>query len=395
MQRSKAIAMDGALATAISFGPARMGFGLFLPQFKNAFNISTQQAGLIASSGFAGFFAALLLSGILVSRCGPRYAVVVGAFAAMIGMFMISVSQSPMFLTAGVVVASASAGFCWSPFNNAAQRGVEERYQGRTLSIISTGTTGGIALAGLMAFCVASTEHGWRAAWLVFSITALIAIVISTLALARLPSEPSTNYSHHDASLKRLLHHTAWPLYGIALSFGITNSIYLSFAVNQVDQAGGLSGLATSLSGPVLYMSFGAAGLFGLATAELHQRLGMPTLVAGIFLASMLSLVLIGITPASWPGMLASSALQGMCVMMLSAIFSFWSARLFPALATVSLTAVLVVFALGNILGPVLAGLFQGGMDMTGVFLVAGGLSLATAVVFPLAYRVMFNSQPR
>lgn len=121
----------------------------------------------------------------------------------------------------------------------------------------------------------------------------------------------------------------------------------------------------------------------------------MPALVAGIFLASMLSLILIGLTPASWPGLLVSSALQGMCVMMLSAIFSFWSARLFPALATVSMTAVLVVFALGNILGPMMAGLLQSVMGMTEVFMISGGLSLATAVIFPLAYRCVFKSQSR
>ncbi|MCM5703996.1 hypothetical protein [Larsenimonas salina] len=69
MHRSNAIALGGALATAISFGPARMGFGLFLPQFREEFTISTQQASFIASAGFAGFFMALILASLLVARC--------------------------------------------------------------------------------------------------------------------------------------------------------------------------------------------------------------------------------------------------------------------------------------------------------------------------------------
>ncbi|MCM5703997.1 hypothetical protein [Larsenimonas salina] len=162
----------------------------------------------------------------------------------------------------------------------------------------------------------------------------------------------------------------------------MTNGIYLSFAVTEVGEAGGLPGLKEALSGPVLYMSFGVAGLLGLFTAELNQRLGIAALVAGIFLASAVSLALIGIAPATWAGLIVSAGLQGMCVMMLSAIYSFWSNNLFPALATLGFTAVLTVFAFGNIVGPALAGALAPMTGISGVFLMSAAVSLATALAF-------------
>ena len=58
----------GFAATAITYGPARMGFGLFLPEFRSVFSISIQQAGIIASLGFFGFFVGLLISQVMTAR---------------------------------------------------------------------------------------------------------------------------------------------------------------------------------------------------------------------------------------------------------------------------------------------------------------------------------------
>ena len=52
----------GFAATAISYGPGRMGFGLFVPEFKSAFLMSSSTVGLVSSLGFVGFFIGLLIA---------------------------------------------------------------------------------------------------------------------------------------------------------------------------------------------------------------------------------------------------------------------------------------------------------------------------------------------
>ncbi|WP_348765759.1 MFS transporter [uncultured Salinisphaera sp.] len=381
MSRTRLLSVGGALATAIAFGPARMGFGLFLPVFRDEFALSTSTAGLIASSAFGGFFLAVLLTVWLVVTQGPRLAVAVGCFTALLGTTLIAIAQNTAMLALGTVLAATSAGFCWSPFNDAAERGIPLGERERALSIISTGTAGGIVGAGVMAFAVAGLEHGWRTVWLLFSLAALITAAVNLYALARLPRRGGQPVDR--SALGSLTARPAWPLLAIALSFGLTNGFYLSFAVDHVSQAGGLPGLATALAGPVLYIALGAGGLIGFLTADVKARIGLTALVRGIFACSLVSLLLLGWLPTHWSALLISAALQGACIMVLSAIFSFWSSYLHPTLPTVGFTATLAVFALGNIVGPALGGFAAQPLGLATTFVANAGLSLATILLFP------------
>lgn len=80
--RSWQLSLGGAIATAVAFGPARMGFGLFVPTLAGQFSIDTAAVGLIESSAFAAFLAALLATAYLVKAFGPRLPVLAGCFSA-------------------------------------------------------------------------------------------------------------------------------------------------------------------------------------------------------------------------------------------------------------------------------------------------------------------------
>lgn len=380
MNRSTSIAIGGALGTAVAFGPARMGYGLFLPNFREAFSLSTAQSGLIASGAFAAFFGALLLSAYLVMRCGPRLPVVAGALAAAAGMGLVASAQNLLMLATGMIVAATSAGLCWSPFNNAAGRAIASASRGRVLSIVSTGTTVGIAGAGLCALAVAVLSWNWRTVWFGFSAVAMLCAVLNLGVLRRLPEAPISSFDPQ--IFKRLLHKAIWPLYFIAVSFGMTNGIYLSFAVDRVDGAGGLTGLQSGGSGAVLFIAFGIGGTIGLLTADVEKRIGLRRLVQVIFLCSAASLLLLAPWARTWLGVVGSAALQGLCLMGLSAVFSFVSQRLYPDIPSASFTAVLTVYAFGNVVGPALAGYIASASSLVVVFIVAATLSLVTSVLF-------------
>lgn len=380
MQRSAFLAFSGGLATAVAFGPARVGYGLFLPRFRETFSLSQSSAGLIASLAFAGFFVALLVAGWLVARHSARLPVVLGSLSALLGLVIVAMAQNAVMLAVGVACAATSAGFCWTPFNNAAERSVPETKRGRTLSIISTGTTIGIGCSGALALGVVGLAQGWRAVWILFALAALASALINGWAMRRMPYSPNANNFTIDW---RALFVPLLPLYGIAASFGITNSIYLSFAVQQVSDAGGLAGVGTHAAGPILYLTLGIGGLIGLATADMEQRFGLTALVRSVFVCSFVSVGLLGWHPAAWWPVLLSAAVQGACVMILSSIYAFWSERLYPGLPTISLTAVLVVFAAGNIVGPVVAGYSAAVIGLGTTFLGTACISIATALLFP------------
>lgn len=386
MSRSTRLSLAGFLATAVAFGPARMGYGLFLPEFRTAFGLSTEIAGFIASAAFAAFLFALLLSGWLTARAGPRAPVVAGGFAACLGMVLVALAPNVALLAFGVALAATSTGLSWAPFNDAVEREVPERLRGRVLSVVSTGTTVGIAAAGLLALAIHLTGASWRLTWLAFAASGLAAAAVNAVVL-RAPATAATSAGEsgrdEPARLRSLLRPELVPLLAAALSFGLTSAAYLSFAVDTIARAGGLQDLPGEAAGPVLFVAFGTAGIVGMLTGDVESRLGMAHLLRIIFVSSFASLALLGLWPGSVPAVLVSAGLQGACVMTISAVFAFWSLRLFPNLPSISFTTVLVVYALGNVAGPALAGLLAARTGLEATFLAAAALSLLTALLLP------------
>lgn len=345
------LAAAGFVATAIAFGPARMGFGLFLPDFRDAFALSTTVAGLVASGGFLAFLLALPVTAWLGARVGQRAPVMVGAMSAATGFAVVATASSGTSLAVGIALAGASAGFCWSPFNDAAERVVPVSARPSALSAVSTGTTAGVAAAGALALGVSAGLLEWRTVWGLFALAGLIAAVAAALGL------PGGRGGTSGAgAVPRLLRPETLPLYGTALLFGATNAVYLSFAADRVAAAGGLPVLSDNAAPAVIFLAYGICGLVGLATGRIEARLGLTGLLSAIFAAFAVSLVLVALTPGSWTGILVSAGLHGAAVMTISAVLSFWSLRLFPGRGSFGFTAALVAAATGSALGPALTG---------------------------------------
>ncbi|MCE0507303.1 MFS transporter [Roseivivax sp. GX 12232] len=290
------IASAGSAATAIAFGPARIGFGLFLPQFREAFSLSTPTAGVISSLGFAAFFIGLACSYRLIARSGPRVPIVCGMVAAAIGLGTVAAAPNAIALALGVFLASASAGFSWTPFNNAAQRILYDGDRPGALTAISSGTAVGVLLAGLLALSLAVFDFGWRIAWTVFALAAAIAALANLFALFD-TVEPAGEAPPRKWG--ELATRSALPLYIVAFSFGLTNGVYVTFAADRVADHGGLVSLPSQASGAVVFCAYGAMGLLGLLTARLKSAIGLSWLLRALNIGAALSIAIIAWAPTS------------------------------------------------------------------------------------------------
>lgn len=369
----------GFAATAMTFGPARMGFGLFLPEFRSVFSVSTQTAGVISSLGFFGFLAGLLVSQVATNRQGPRLPVAAGLAAATAGMAIVAAAPNLPVLALGVLLAMSSAGFSWTPFNNAVHRMIEEGPRPTALSLVSTGTSLGVAAAGAAALLMTLGGISWRLCWAAFAVVSAVALAGNWRALREVAGSPGPSPSQPWGAL---FCPAAIPLFGVGLCFGVTSTVFISFATDRVAAAGGVAGLPPNLAGAVVFMSYGVFGLLGLTTGRLKTLTGLPWLLRLLLLAAALSLALIALTPTSWPGVVVSAGLQGINVMMTSAVLAFWSDRLFPALPSQSFTAVLVAVAAGSVLGPAVAGFASDAFGAAPMFLGVAAIAAGTAAAF-------------
>ena len=376
MKSALRLGLAGFAATAVAYGPARTGYGLFVPDFREEFGLSTGTAGIIGSGIQAGFLLALVATALLVASLGPRLLVAAGGVSAIVGMLLVALSPNPAMLAAGVLVAGMSAGFCWSPYNDLAERTVPVRSRGRVLSAVSTGTTLGIAGSGLVALAAAVGGLPWRAAWLAFVAAAGLSAVLNALLLPRMP-QGGMGRQRAVASGGRL--GVGWlfgggsgALFVVALSFGVVNAFYWSFNADIVSSAG----LPLPNAGPILYAVLGAAGFAGLLTGDLIERVGLDRTLRITLLCLGAGAALLGISPGSVAVVGASAVLYGAGVMLMSALLSLWSSTVFRERPSEGFTAALLFFGAGGVVGPAALGALGSTFGLGSAFVAAAVLIL-------------------
>ena len=369
----------GFTATVISFGPARMGFGLFVPEFRAAFSMSSTAVGVISGIGFFGFLVGLLLAQPLLVRRGPEAPVVVGLTAATVGMGIVAMATNVVMLATGVFVAASSAGFTWTPFNDAVHRKVSDDERPGALSRISTGTSLGIAAAAIAAFAVSQSDLSWRISWAIFALAGGLALIVNRAALRQVEKAPGP--ARHPDPWQRVLRTPALALLVVAFVLGTTSAIYISFAADQMTRAGGVPGIARADTAALVFLVYGLCGLAGLSTGALRRAMGLAILLRAVLLAGAASAALVALMPGSWAGVILSAGLQGVFVMMASAVMAFWSERLYPAMPSFGFTVTLLAMATGSVIGPVTAGVAVDAHGAAPVFLASAALALATAVL--------------
>ena len=376
------LGLAGFFAIAVAFGPARSGFGLFLPDFRREFGLSTEVSGVIAGGSYGGYLVALSLVGLFAARFGPRLFVTVGGISATTGMILVAIAPNAPLLATGLILAASYAGWSWSPYNDAVEREVPSRWRGRVLSAISTGTTFGLAMAGLIALAAGVWGLPWRAAWLGFAAAALAVTVWNARALPGGPQGPESSAPQHGADPGWLLRPGSVVLFGVALSFGVVSGFYWSFAVDFISRSGALPPEA----GPVFYIALGIAGFVGLLTGDAIARFGLRcTLAACLISLGVVGLLLGFAGAAAWAVVGVSAAFLGAGIMCTSALLSVWSSLLFPEQPSTGFSAVLLFLGIGTIVGPVALGTFASHSSLDAAFPVAGALALLTALVAALA----------
>ena len=355
-----------------------MGFGLFVPEFRSEFGMSTSTIGAVSSLGFFGFFLGLLLAQALLTRSGPKLPVLAGLVAATVGMGIVSQAPNVIVLALGVFIAASSAGLAWTPFNDAVHRKVTEPDRPTALSVISTGTGLGIVFAGIAALAMVMGGLSWRASWTFFAGASALALLGNWLALRRVEKAPD---DRHGNGWRDLLHIRSLPIFVIGFVFGTTTAIYISFAADHMVTAGGVAGFRIGATPALVFICYGLFGLAGLLTGRIKAIIGLSALLRLLMLAGALSVMLVAFAPGTWAGLILSAGLQGVYLMMISAILAFWSERLFPELPSLSFTAALLAAAAGNVLGPAIAGMLSDTLGAEAMFLLASVLPLATALL--------------
>jgi predicted MFS family arabinose efflux permease len=364
-----AVLLPGTAMIAVTFGLARYGYGLLLPDMKAEVGIGPSTAGLISSLGYVSYLVANSAVVPLTSRRGARVAVAGAAASAAVGMAVIAVAGSVWAVLLGVTIAGAAAGMAFPPYADIVDRHVDAPRRAVVWSTISSGTGWGVALAGPVA--ILAGDH-WRLAWASFVVIAVIAGVAATrLAPARA-----------DAPLRRPQLSPSWffcplsrPLLLSAVLVGAGSSVWWVFSVDAMQHAG-----MAATSTRVVYAVCGAACLLGSLSGFAFERLGLRGSYLGSAVLLAVSLGLLGAATADLLAALVAATLFGAFYAAVVAAHGVWSARVFEQHPAAGLAAVSTALTIGTLIGPTLAGVV---IDRSGHALALVGAAVISALALP------------
>jgi predicted MFS family arabinose efflux permease len=369
------LASAGVGVIGASYGMARYGFGLLAPDIRATFHLGNRSIGLLAAASYVAYLATSITAGALTVRTGPRAVVAAGGVCAVVGMVIAGTATHPASLFVGLLVAGASAGLVFPPFSDVVSSSVAPDRRGRVLAAISSGTGWGVALAAPIALLAGGS---WRTAWLLFAVAAALA---TAWALTVLPARDRTVGQGEIVRVSRgwFLCPRSSPLLTGGLLVGLASSVYWTFAVEHLQQPGGLSAAQSQ----IVLAIVGVASIGGTAGADAVRHLGARGAYVLVAAAEATSLLLLGVAPATMATALTSAVLFGVAYNLIVAVQVIWSAQVFAERPSAGLAAVLVMNALGLLAGAPIFGAIADHTGLAAVFDAGAVLLLCTVALAP------------
>jgi sugar phosphate permease len=373
----------GFLIIFSCIGLARYAFTMLLPSMQASLGLSYDRMGFISTGNFSGYLLSVVIAPRLVRHFGPRTVICIGL--ALIAMAMLAIGRTSGFIAplALYFLVGMGTGFANIPTMVLINHWFYSDRRGTAAGLMIAGNGAAIMLAGFMVPYLNRSfgGNGWRAAWMLLGIIALLVGILVAWLVRDHPSDaglkplgrsqplsPEQLISHEQRGDGALLVRLGL----LYLAFGATFIVYGTFIVTTMVREYGFSeakaGMYWSWVG---FFSFFSGVLFGALSDRIGRRYGL----ALVFAVQSGAYLLAGLKLGS-AVLIVSIALYGLAVFAIPAIMAAAVGDyLGYSRAASSFATITIFFAAGQTIGPALAGMFA---RYTGSF---SGAYLAAALV--------------
>jgi len=359
------------LAVFGSLGLARFGYTSILPAMQDSLKLSNSQTGELQSWNLLGYLVTVVFAGLLAARFGPR--LVIPIALAITGTAMVLTGLIPTF--SGARLGRFLAGVGGAGGNVPAMALVSAWFDARRRGLASGAGVGGSSI-GLMVtgplipFLLNQYgAAGWRVCWYVLGAMAFAIGLLCALFLRNRPEDmglsplgepdpggPRREGNKRASSLDWSLVYRSgvlWHLAGVYFAFGFAYIIYSTFFIRYLVKEGDFTATAAGL----LWLKIGmVSGISGFIWGGLSDRWGRRLALVGVFGLQGASFLVFGLS-RELPIVYLSAGLFAITAWSIPALMAALCGDLFGArLAPAALGLITIVFGLGQVLGPYLAG---------------------------------------
>ncbi len=367
-----------SLGPAVSNGFARFAYGLILPAMRDDLAWNFTQAGWINTANAIGYLAGAILALVLISQVGARWLFIWGFVLTTTALLMSALTQDFWLLSFWRLVAGIGGAPVFIAGGAMASGLFGDDKQKNALAIaiyFGGGGLGMVATALVLPFMVDWYSNTvWPYAWLLLGAGSHLAFLPAYWAAIAAP-EPGQSQKQEDRGRLPVL--AMIPGLFAYFLFGVSYIIYITFLVAWMRGQGAETWLVAS--------TWGVMGVMVMASPFLWSRVLAAAKGGGaISLTSIATAagILLPLGIAGAPGVLASAVLFGASFFMVpTSTTTFGRKNLPDELWGPSLALFTTIFSIGQIVGPVGAGVvadYTGGpalgMAVAGTTLACGGV---------------------
>lgn len=380
------VAGVGALATFCALGLARFAFGMLLPSMSASLALDYSQRGVLGFGYLAGYLVAVAMVPFIVSKLGARKMISGCLSLVALSLFGIAITKSFLLLCLLYALTGIGSGGTLVPAMSLASQWFYPSHRGMASGLLMSGTGLGIIASG---FIVPQLKPflgllAWQTGWLIFAVVTSVGAVLTHILIRNHPRDigetpfgqiPEASVVGKEAkpplNKVRLIAHLGL----IFAIYGATYMLYVTFIVTSMVDAYKLSEAdAGGIWAWFGFVSIFSGILFGRLSDRIGRRAGLS--VAFSFLALAYFLVAVN---TRLPGLYASIVLFGLAAWSVPVIMSAAAGDYFGSAGAANGLALLVlIFSVGQALGPVMAGFMA---DMTGDFSASYAASGAVALL--------------
>jgi len=422
------IALAAILSAFVSVGVGRFALGMLLPAMGQALDLDYVQMGWISTANFIGYLLGALWVRRLLPRFGERRLITMALMAVVATMVGVSLAAGfwPLaILYTGTGLGSGIAFVCTVTL---LPHWFTTKYRGRAAGTLATGTGLAMMLAGWAIPLIneSAVDIGWRLGW---GALAAVCLPLALFCLAVVRNRPyekglapygerpgaapgggeTRRAANRAASRGKAVQdgtvvlaaqrNLIMRLGAVYALFGMTYVVYVTFIVTTLVREHGMAEAKAGL----FWIGLGFFTLFcGPVLGGLSDRLGRRTGIIVSFLLQGMAYVLIayssdvsgsvwygniGGIPAAEAAVYLSIFLFGLSVFGLPVIMTAAVADyLTPERTVATISTLTVIFGIGQMLGPILAGVIaQHNGSFTPAYLAATALvALAIAITLTL-----------
>jgi predicted MFS family arabinose efflux permease len=364
--------VSGLAVIAVTYGLARYGYGLYLPQFRTTFGLSSGAAGVIAAGSYVGYCGAAVVASRLVGGGRARRALWAAGGSAALGSLLVAAAWNGSALATGALIAGSGAGAATPALVAAVAGTVPASDEPRAQGVVNSGTGVGVVVGGLL---VLSIPGAWRWSWAGFAVLALLVTAWADRRTRwRSVQRDDAGQGLPGPAERAQIGRLGRPLVA-ALAAGAGCAGVWTYARDLMIADGDLTPAVTGL----LWCLLGAAGLLGGLSGLLVRGVGLRAAWMSTVVAAAAGTALLGALPGAVLPAALALACFGSGFVGLSGVLLAWGAHRTPSAPAAAAAILFIGLTVGQAVGAVALGVVSEAAGTPTGFFVASALLVASA----------------